>query len=140
MQGKHSKTKNYLIWTGPRATDIIDCEEGLFNGSITLYGINDPDKYRKHYVGGKEVGKEVDIGGGCSSKASTIRSKFLEFDYSNEETIARRRDRNGRVYVPNICFCDSLFNLCEGKRIDHNRTDMSEEDLFILVEQLLLIH
>ena len=27
-----------LIWTGPRMSDISDCEKGLFSGSITLYG------------------------------------------------------------------------------------------------------
>ncbi|MDO5852734.1 MAG: hypothetical protein Q4Q62_01475 [Thermoplasmata archaeon] len=43
MSGRTPKHLDRLIWTGPRMSDIQDCEIGLFAGSITLYGDNDSD-------------------------------------------------------------------------------------------------
>ncbi len=120
------KSNNILVWTGPRATDIIDCETGLFDGSITLYGCEYPDEantksdntnYDDFYVRLSRQGDAESIG---FSKV--------------------REDKNGRYYAPNRCFCDSKYNL-EGKEhvINHNRSDLKEGDLYILTQQILLM-
>lgn len=103
---------DYLIWTGPRATDITDCEKGLFDGSITLYGQFSKD-----------------------AKPWSLDSIecFIDGNLGN-------LDEEGRIEVPNSCFCDSPFNLNEnGKRVNHNRSDLKEGDLFVLAEQIRLI-
>ena len=106
-----------LVWTGPRATDIVNCEEGLFNGSITLYGQND---------GTKKI-ETWGLGG-----FDSIVNGLMIPDHS-EDTEKQR-------FAPNRCFCNSPFNIEGiGKRINHNRSDIEESDLFILAEQLILI-
>jgi|GEM_PF-6757604 len=106
---------DYLIWTGPRATDISDCEKGLFDGSITLYG-----QYPEKLDGRKLWSLE-------------------SIDYFINNNLGKM-DEEGRLVPPNSSFCDSPFNLSgEGKRINHNRSDMKEGDLFVLSEQIRLI-
>jgi len=119
-----------LVWTGPRATDIIDCENNLFDGSITLYGFERPDPSTG---GSREVAYFDDF-------FDRIRGTNGECRGSEQEWGLNREDSDGVYYVPNHCFCDSNFNLGgKGFEINHNRSDLEEGDLFILAEQVLLM-
>ena len=113
------KSNRILVWTGPRATDIIDCENGLFDGSITLYGFEYPE----------------------DAKIQNDNEKFDDFFVRLSGKVTTiREDSHGRYYVPNHCFCESRYNLGgTGYNINHNRSDLEEGDLYVLTQQILLM-
>lgn len=157
-----------LIWTGPRMSDIQDCEEGLFSGSITLYGSgNSDDKNRilfhdcnrtvfdrsdmalcnmmgSNYEGGSHKGME---------NRDTLRAKTIidslndmEVKKGNLSPDFRKIINEERLPVNpdnrfNLSFVSSCYNYNGGGercRINHNDVTPMQ-DLFILVEQIKIL-
>ena len=157
-----------LIWTGPRMSDIQDCEEGLFSGSITLYGSgNSDDKNRilfhdcnrtvfdrsdmalcnmmgSNYEGGSHKGME---------NRDTLRAKTIidslndmEVKKGNLSPDFRKIITEERLPVNpdnrfNLSFVSSCYNYNGGGercRINHNDVTPMQ-DLFILVEQIKIL-
>lgn len=113
-----------LIWTGPRLSDIQDCEEGLFIGSITLYGeYRDENNRRTFDKPGTLVDKE------------TVDAFNTLLSVTNNDSKSPNTGLENTTF--NYSFCESDFFY--GKlRINHNAEDPLS-DLFIVMEQVKLL-
>ena len=134
-ESNRKSSDSILIWTGPRATDIIDCENGLFDGSVTLYGWEPTDDSvipSDNADYGQFFRRVVcDCKGGPPAGEGGVK---YGINYGEN-----REDKKGRLIAPNHNFCQSKYNLDDGRIINHNRSDLEEGDLYILAEQILLM-
>ncbi len=125
-----------LVWTGPRESDIQDCEEGLFAGSITLYGTYVGDGAPAETFDGKNPRFIGDA-------AAEVFEKVAEYEEGRADTALLARGKGAVAetlsrYDPfNASFCESRF-FYGRMRINHNEED-AFSDLFILMEQVKLI-
>ncbi len=95
--GRADPANYILVWTGPRMSDIQDCEDKLFSGSITLFGDDAIRVPREHAALPADEQISLILKGGPGEGSF------------------------------NISFCNSLYAPSKRMRINHNKTTAAQD-------------